>query len=136
MDLSAFQGDWSLDREVEDYRSGETSAFGGTARFRAVADGLDLIEEGRWTRASWGALAASRRYIWRRDGEGIEVLYADGRPFHRFIPAGHAPVEALHHCEPDIYEVTYRFDLPDSWSAEWRVRGPAKDYLSRTIYRR
>ena len=36
-------------------------------------------------------LAAHRDYLWRADGAGIAVLFPDGRPFHRFAPAGRAP---------------------------------------------
>ncbi|SLN54875.1 hypothetical protein ROA7023_02478 [Roseisalinus antarcticus] len=131
-----FEGRWALSRQVQDFRDRSRLAFEGEATFRRDAEGLALEESGRWTEAKWGGLTASRRYLWRAFGPAIDVFYADGRFFHRFdlVQAGRA--KSRHDCPPDRYDVTYRFDLPSAWEAAWRVKGPAKDYLSRTRYRR
>ena len=61
------------------------------------------------------------------------VDYADGRPFHEFDPAR---PRAAHWCDPDDYRVRYDFTRWPLWRAEWEVRGPRKDYLMMTDYRR
>lgn len=134
--LTPFEGHWELSRRIEDHRAGETLEFAGEAVLRRDGAGLVYDESGRWTRAGWGGLVATRRFLWRAAGDdAIDMLYDDGRFFHRFAVGG-AGAEAAHDCAPDRYEVRYAFALPSEWQAEWRVRGPAKDYLSKTTYRR
>ncbi len=77
--------------------------------------------------------SASRETLWRFPGAGrVEVLFADGRPFHAFTAGRPA---AVHHCGADRYEVAYAFD-DRVWSSRWVVRGPAKDYVIHTRHRR
>lgn len=125
--LSPFQTCWTLTRVVRE--TGRVSHFTGTATLDA--DGV-FREEGRWTQGPYAGLSAARRYLWR---PGIEVLFEDGRPFHRFDPA--LRDQQVHHwCDPDRYDGRYLLDLPGRFTVEWRVRGPRKDYLSETLYLR
>jgi hypothetical protein len=136
MRLAAFEGDWLLARAVEDLRAGETGTLTGTARFTHDAGGLAYLEEGTLTLGAGPAGAASRRYLWRDAGAGaIEVLFPDGRFFHRFHPDEPAPA-AVHDCPPDRYRVRYDFRSWPRWTAEWRVRGPRKNYVTVTHYQR
>ena len=64
---------------------------------------------------------------------GIAVFFADGRAFHRFVPAADT-VEADHWCDPDTYKVRYDFSRWPVWQAEWRVTGPRKDYVMQSVY--
>jgi hypothetical protein len=134
--LSAFEGNWRLYREIEDARAGQELIFQGQARLISDGAGLTYIEDGRWTKSAWGGMSASRRLLWRLKGDKLAVLYADGRAFHSFTPSTDGVSESRHDCTPDRYDVTYRFDLPEIWEAEWRANGPAKDYISRTRYDR
>ena len=79
-------------------------------------------------------MAASRRFLWRAEGDGIEVLYEDGAPFHRIGPG--RVVQAWHACVHDDYEVSYNFTHWPDWRMIWRVRGPRKDYTSITDFSR
>ena len=134
--LTPFAGDWLLTRLVDDYFGRETMRFEGTARLIRDAEGLAYEEEGRWTAGTYAGLAANRSYAWRAAGTGIDVVFGDGRPFHWFEPAKQGRAESRHDCAPDLYEATYEFALPDRWTLHWRVRGPKKDYHSRSDYRR
>ena len=79
-------------------------------------------------------MQAERAYLWREAGAKIEVLFADGRPFHEFAP-GHMD-DATHYCDPDVYRVEYEFaDWPE-WRAVWRVAGPRKAYEMTSRYSR
>lgn len=132
--LSAFEGSWRLTRSIDDRAGGVDRIFAGQAQLIRRADGLRYFETGTWTSSDWEGLTATRAYFWREEKGRIAVDYEDGRPFHSFavVPGGMS--ESGHDCAPDRYDVTYSFDLPERWTAEWRVSGPRKDYVSVTEY--
>ena len=132
--LAPFVGSWRLSRVIVDHRAGKDMLFHGTAEFIRRSDGLVYFETGHWTKSDWGAMFATRRYLWQEEDGRIAVLYEDGRPFHSFALSTDGQSHGGHDCAPDRYDVTYRFHLPERWEAEWRVTGPAKDYTSRTHY--
>lgn len=134
MRLSAFEGTWTMSRSIDDALTGRPGRLDGVARFSPEADGLACVETGLLTLSGRPAMTASRRYLWRDGGAGaIEVSFEDGRFFHRFDADSAAP-SALHDCPPDEYRVRYDFTRWPDWSAEWRVRGPRKDYAMVTRY--
>lgn len=128
MRLEAFAGHWDVDRTIEDVRAGATGRFTGHARFAPVPEGLRYREEGTLTLGDAAPVTATREYLWRDGGGGvIEVLFGDGRFFHRFLPDETDPGDS-HDCPPDLYRVRYDFSRWPRWRAEWRVTGPRKDY--------
>jgi hypothetical protein len=129
MRLEAFEGLWAVEREIEDVRDGRSGRFRGTARFAPVPDGLAYREDGTLVFEGAPPLQASRRYAWRDGGAGtIEIRFEDGRFFHRGCADEPEPA-AAHDCPPDHYRVRYAFRRWPLWQAEWRVRGPWKDYV-------
>ena len=136
MRLEAFAGAWALDRVIEDARLGRTGRFTGRASFTPAPGGFAYREEGRLALGDGPAMTATRDYLWRDGGAGvIEVLFADGRFFHRFLPDETAPGD-VHACDPDTYRVRYDFSRWPRWEAVWRVAGPRKDYAMHSRYRR
>ncbi|TJZ56846.1 hypothetical protein FCH28_04840 [Streptomyces piniterrae] len=130
-------GRWSVERVVIDLQAGTEGRFRGTADFRpdTAGEGLVHIEEGELT---WGGTVhpASRtlRLAPQPDGTA-EVTFDDGRPFHDLdLRSGHWT--AVHPCAPDRYEGTFTVVSVDEWRLEWRVGGPSKDQLLRSVYRR
>lgn len=138
MDIAElFEGLWTLERRVEDARAGETHVFTGQAAFARIPGGLSLSERGTWRAGPHAGLGGTRRYLWRAAGPGrVEVRHADGRPFHVFTVGPDASCAVVHECDPDLYEGEYAFRLPGVWRLDWRVRGPRKDYASRSVFRR
>jgi hypothetical protein len=135
MRLMAFEGDWTIERRIEDIRAGRPGRLDGAARFAPGEGGLVYDETGLLTLGDGPAASASRRYLWRDAGAGaIEVRFADGRFFHRFYGDEDRPA-GVHDCPPDQYRVRYDFTGWPRWTAEWRVRGPRKDYVTVTTYR-
>lgn len=133
-----FAGLWSVAREIEDLAGGPSGRFRGLARLTREtvggAPGLRYEEHGRLTLGA-AKLQASRAYLWRPDGaREVEVLFDDGRPFHRF-DWGRIESADVHVCGKDRYELRYSFSR-ESWRVEWRVTGPAKDYRASTLYLR
>jgi hypothetical protein len=133
--LLDFAGDWRVTRRIDDRLSGRPGRFEGTALLTPEGDGLRYREEGRLTLGESPPLAAHRDYLWRPDGNGIAVLFPDGRRFHRFVPEGRAP-GTDHLCGRDLYRVVYDFAAWPAWTAEWIVTGPTKDYTMITRYER
>lgn len=136
MELRAFEGRWRIERTIDDAAAGRTGRFEGEAVFVQAAEGLAYAETGMLTLEGAAPMAASRRYLWRDGGPGaVEVLFEDGRFFHRIDTTKPAP-EAVHDCAPDIYRVRYDFLSWPRWTAVWRVSGPRKDYEMASRYRR
>lgn len=127
-----FEGLWRVARIVVGADGRVTAAFAGACRFAPEGDGLVCRETGVLRHAG-GRFPAERVTLWRFPGAGrVEVRLADGRPFHAFD--ADRP-EAVHLCGADRYAVAYSFG-DDRWLSRWVVRGPAKDYVMTTRYRR
>ncbi len=108
----------------------------GTAVFTPRVEGeLVYVEEGELSFGSQPPMAATRSYIWSRTDEGIAVQFEDGRPFH-VIDGQKLMPDANHHCDPDLYHVSYDFTSWPDWRAIWRVVGPKKDYRMMSEYKR
>ena len=135
MRLESFAGRWRLERRIEDVQAGRTGRLTGEARFEPAPGGLAYHETGTLAFDGAPPMRAERRYLWRDGGNGtIDVLFADGRFFHRFDAEDLTP-GASHACAPDAYRVRYDFRAWPRWQAEWRVTGPRKDYAMVSRYR-
>ena len=132
--LADFAGEWQIDRQIIDMMGQSEGTFQGTAAISASDDGMYYLEQGV-LRMGNSALSATRSYVWRDAEHGISVFFDDGRPFHDIRLVGETAA-AAHFCDPDQYDVSYDFSDWPVWTANWRVRGPRKDYVMRSIYRR
>lgn len=131
--LDDFEGLWRLTRRITQDDAPDAE-LDGSAIWRPVAEGLHYSEAGLLRVGDAAPINAERRYLWRGGADGvIEVLFEDGRPFHRIDPE--APRDR-HWCDPDLYEVTYDFSGWPDWSSVWRVRGPRKSYRMISRYTR
>jgi len=127
-------GGWRIDRQIADARSGGVASMTGTAQFVADAGGFAYHETGQLVMPGGACFHAERRYLWRFSGAMIEVRFEDGRLFHLFDPA-RPGVPVTHPCGEDLYEGRYALST-DGWQAQWRVKGPRKDQVITTDYRR
>jgi len=133
--LADFEGVWRLERRIEDTLAGESWHLTGHARFAPVEGGYDYVEMGTLCGPGGQVMQAERRYLWRAVDGGVDVFFADGGFFHH-IPEAVAQPEAEHLCGADLYRVRYDFTGWPRWQAEWRVRGPRKDYLLHSFHAR
>lgn len=162
----AMQGNWKLERKITSriasYPSGTLS---GTASFnpRAPTDkDVDLeylyLENGDFKADNGFNFQAKRsyahRYVEETDTLSVWFTKADHKTvdyfFHslNFVPVkaegktGKEPwkADSSHLCIKDLYDVEYEFFFKGAglreWSMEYTVRGPAKDYTIRSVYRR
>ncbi|MFE2227248.1 DUF6314 family protein [Streptomyces kronopolitis] len=130
-------GRWDVERTVHDLRTGAEGHFRGTAEFRpeGTGDALLHVEEGQLT---WDGTVypASRTLRLRPRPDGTAgVEFADGRPFHD-LDLRTGRWTARHLCAEDRYEGSFTAVAADEWRLRWRVGGPAKDQLLRSVYRR
>lgn len=130
-----FAGSWSLERQIDDRHSGHEGRFEGRAVLTPDGDGLIYDEAGTLRLGSGPSMTAERRYLWRFGVGGVEVRFADGAAFHRFVPMG-AGAGTDHPCGADYYRVRYDFNRWPDWEAVWTVSGPRKDYTSYSRYAR
>src|SRR5690606_19962409 len=80
-----FLGHWLIVRIIEDVPEGIIGEVWGEAEFTEDGEGLTCREQGvlRFRGADWHT---ERTSLWRFPEPGrVEVLYADGRPFHDFL---------------------------------------------------
>ena len=130
----AFVGRWQLSRNIADNLSGQRGTFAGTATFLPTKSGvLTYQEEGHLQFGATPPMFATRKYHWHFEGDLVRVTFEDGRPFHQFLPSGHA-AGTDHPCGDDFYQVRYDFTDWPHWEAVWTVTGPRKDYSSFSNY--
>ncbi|AMM19252.1 hypothetical protein AX769_02780 [Frondihabitans sp. PAMC 28766] len=136
LDPTALVGQWTFDRTVDDRREGRTVEARGTADFVATDAGrIDWHEEGTLLLEAGPVRIAVHRVLRREPSGSWAVDFADGRPFHPWLPGE----EVSHDCPPDDYRG--RIDGTDagvqtSWTMRWTSVGPEKDYTIDTAYRR
>jgi hypothetical protein len=131
----ALAATWELSRTVGDWN------FRGSAAFCAQGpDELRYEESGILSKQGTPDIAASRRYIYRYEGDRI-VIYFDERPARVFqvldpkrAPNGNWEAQAEHDCLPDHYASRYWF-AGETMQVTHTVRGPRKDYEMVTNYR-
>jgi hypothetical protein len=136
-DLRAFlTGAWRIARTLHDARVGQDGSLEGTAEFTPRPDGgLNYLETGI-LRLGDHVGPAEQTYLYAfPTPDHAEVFRRDGSPFHALdLCTGHA--EATHQCGADLYRGSFQVTGPDSWTAEWSVTGPRKDYRMLTRYNR
>ncbi|SEW03618.1 hypothetical protein SAMN04488515_0756 [Cognatiyoonia koreensis] len=128
-----FEGRWQLSRQIDDKLLGQAGTFDGTAELTGSGNTMHYREDGQIRIGDGQPMTATRRYRWTFTGEDVNVTFADGQPFHRFVPEG-CVAGTEHPCGNDLYRVTYDFSAWPEWTAIWTVVGPRKDYTSRSRY--
>lgn len=118
-------GAWTLDRSVDDRRTGERHTITGSTTLEAVgSDRVAWTESGTMTTADGRSFPVERRLDVVREDDGTWwVRFADGRAFHPWSPGE----VVVHDCTPDVYRGEIRVD-ETGWSVLWEAAGPAKDY--------
>lgn len=131
-----FSGVWQLERTITDALNPHAGRFAGMATFAADdAGALAYLETGTLHYGDAAPMVATRRYRWLFATTGVAVQFADGAPFHSFVPDGHA-AGTDHPCGADFYQVRYDFTCWPQWRATWAVKGPRKNYVSVSHYAR
>jgi hypothetical protein len=140
--LAMLRGHWAIQRHIE-----PGGAFKGVAVFsQRAADSLLYHESGTLTLDNGIAVTGENSYVYALRNGVIEVSFATGlsRGMH-FIDialpdqsSGAMPFECIdrHHCRLDTYDATFSMQSATRFTMTYVVRGPAKDYVSRSEYHR
>ncbi|NIA67525.1 hypothetical protein HBA54_02875 [Pelagibius litoralis] len=120
---------------MEDRLRNETGELLGEGRFVARDQGLDYNEEGMLTLgAHRGATHQAYRYDFPVPGRAT-VHFTDGRFFHDLNLAD-GIWTCKHRCGEDDYGGEFRALGANAWRVVWCVKGPRKDLLLDSLYRR
>ncbi|MEU6842433.1 DUF6314 family protein [Streptomyces sp. NPDC046716] len=141
-DAPAFlAGSWQVERTVRDLADDVTGTFTGTTDFTAdptaaEPGALRHLESGSFT---WrGTARPAERTLLYVPGDvpgTVVVRFADGRFFHGLdLRTGHHVAD--HPCSADLYRGEFTVYDAGRWRTVWRVKGPAKDLVLTTEYRR
>lgn len=135
--LHHLHGSWRLSREISGSHAAQAR---GVAVFEKTLrpDELNYSEDVEITLSEGRTLKGYQHYIYRLEEDNkLNVYFEDGvRLFHSVdcISEGDSVEhKASHYCQPDTYTTSYFFgDIV--FQIEHTVRGPKKDYISRTTY--
>ncbi|GBB84740.1 hypothetical protein RclHR1_11300009 [Rhizophagus clarus] len=145
-----FQGTWEIRRSIPNYGKMEGLAF--FEKNNTETDALHYREEGVFTTLTNEKINAYREYTYRYKDNDISVYFVDknseygrtrtDRLFHTLkfndpISVG-ANIKATgeHFCGSDTYVATYEFCNDDEFMIIYQVKGPAKDYVTSTLFKR
>jgi hypothetical protein len=140
--LAMLRGRWSIRRCIE-----PGGNFNGVAVFtRRSADSLLYHESGALILDDGTALTGENRYVYALRNGVIEVSFAEGlsQGMHFIDIAlpdeapGGVPIVSTdrHHCRLDTYDATFSMETANRFTMTYLVRGPTKNYVSRSEYRR
>ena len=115
-------GTWAFHRVIDDRRAGDTSQLDGRLVLLEDGDRIRWEENAVWHRPDGGVDVRRGQWLVEDAGEW-QVLFEDGRPFHRWSPGE----QVVHDCTPDVYRGSVT-GTPPRWRVVWEVSGPAKDY--------
>jgi Family of unknown function (DUF6314) len=130
-------GEWSFVREVP----GQASMT-GQATVCLQEDGTALYREtARIVLVGGEILHGEQRYLYRKTGDGFAVFFHDTRGlFHDLKFSVHGDgclkASASHDCNADLYLSEYELRSDGSFFTQHTVRGPRKNYVLQTVYRK
>ena len=134
--LAFLAGRWSVERSIEDSRSGQAAAFAGQAGFIPEQEGrLVLEEEGGLSYAGHSG-PARRRLVYEGVENGMAMVYFAGGRFFVDLDLRGGAWRAVHDCGADRYEIVTAVRSSREVEELWRVRGPSKRYDALTLLRR
>jgi Family of unknown function (DUF6314) len=136
--LDFLLGTWSVERWIDDQLGGDVGTFQGTATFVADVDehvGVRCDETGVVRFADYSGRATRRLYLCEGADSLISVSFADGQHFIDLnLRAGSS--RDHHQCVNDGYDITTTVVGDDRIEEEWRVHGPAKNYVALSVMTR
>ncbi len=145
-DVGGWEAEWGLGRLVGEWSFERTirgqGCMTGVAVVEPVGDGrMNYRESGELRLEDGQRLRGEQRYVYERLDQGFAVrFHGTGELFHRVMfrwgEGGLWKASAEHTCKADVYVSEYVFRGDGTFSVEHVVRGPRKDYVIATCYRR
>jgi hypothetical protein len=140
--LDFLVGTWTVERSIEDHRSGISGYFQGRAVLvgSAAEEGTAAVARASYHEAGELRYGAHVGPAWRslefvRLSGAVMVYFTDGRPYID-LDLRSGAWQGEHQCVADHYEVRTVVRSLDELHELWRVRGPDTDYDATTTLRR
>lgn len=120
----------------------------GIARFKMAKLKPNILhyqEEGVFTSITGSSFNASREYFYNYNKGVISVFFAKNNQaaklfhlleFNQIQLDFPLHAKAKHICNNDTYTASYEFKNSDQFSISYVVKGPSKDYMINTLYKR
>jgi hypothetical protein len=130
-------GRWSFVREISGHGS-----MTGLATFEGVDANYAVYRESGELRLQGGeTLRAEQRYVYAKVEDGFAVYFHDTGELFQCVEFNAVEGDvwkgsASHLCKADVYDSEYCFHGEGTFLVRHAVRGPRKDYVIRTVYRR
>ncbi|MCW2747106.1 MAG: hypothetical protein JWP10_248 [Nocardioidaceae bacterium] len=133
LDPVALLGSWDFTRRIVDRVAGEDTRVAGTTELVSETAGrVKWSEQGVMQWRDKEVPVTRVLFLELRD-DGWFVTFDDGRDFHPWAPGE----QVEHMCGADLYRGHVVAGHPlDSWTVEWNVQGPTKDYTMTTVLTR
>jgi len=135
--FESFCGTWCFWRDIP----GQGRIDDGVAVFRFISPGLLHYREDGIFRLENGHISQSyREYLYALENEKIVLRFKDGTFFHGLnfflTREGISAASGEHPCGADHYAALFQFHGTARFDMRYTVKGPRKDYISDTFYRR
>jgi hypothetical protein len=135
------EGTWRIARTIGDLRADVDASFAGIAVIAPAAPDepwLTWREKGELVQPGHRGQATRDLRIVRTPTGPWEVLFSDGSPFHDLdLRPGAGPCAVVHLCGADRYDGRFILSADGAGlRVTWRVRGPRKDLVIESDYRR
>lgn len=140
--LDLLLGRWSIERRIE-----PGGQFSGLASFtQRSADSLLYRESGRLVLDNGTVLDAENSYVYALRNGAIAISFGEGPSEGKHFIAISLPADWTadfpivsadrHVCRLDTYAAAFRLENVDLFAMTYVVQGPAKGYVSQSMYRR
>ena len=145
--FTMFHGAWSLNRTILGVGS-----MKGVAIFENLSQNIsshDILykEDGMFHFDNGTKLNTHKEYIYSFENEQLGVYFVECKKRDKLFylldlnelnedHRTYLMATAIHHCNPDVYDVKYEIYDSDEFKIVCKVNGPMKDYVSQTYFKR
>ncbi len=138
------RGNWTIERTIDNQ-----GRMNGIAWFRNSNNEQNTLhyrEEGVFTLNSGRSCNIYREYVYRFQNNNISAYFVENgktdRLFHILefdspaLTGSTMKAKAKHICRCDTYDVIYEFYSDNAFNIIYQVKGPLKNYVSSTFFKR
>lgn len=133
-----FEGEWVFDRFITG--SFAMKGFASFLPFQDVTPSYSYREDGEFTTPHGDHFPFYRDYIYCLNPDSIDVYFASHQKkqghFYRLNFSSDNKASGSHLCRDDFYKATYTFLNENNFSLQFEVKGPRKDFLIETTFKR
>jgi hypothetical protein len=128
--FKCFVGTWNVARII-----GKNIKAFGTAKFSLKNEDVVMYREEIKITVDDKITEAYQEYLYKYEDGKIFKCFSDGREFYELI-IEEKNAYGQYLCSEDLYKAFYTFDSPNYFTLNYKIKGPAKDYvIENTFFR-